>query len=79
MLVRNGLGLAASHRDDDFQPVAIHQRHVRMTSTRDDFPITLDGDAFTGVTKRLDQRGDGEGLRESAKFAVKRYFHSRRF
>ena len=72
MFVRNGLGLAASHRDDDFQPVTIRQHHVRMTSTRDDFPIALDGDAFAGITKRFDQRGDSERFRESAKFTVER-------
>ena len=69
-------GLAAT---DDFQPVTIRQHHVRMTSTRDDFPIALDGDAFAGVAECLDEFGDAERAGELADLAVDRDFHGARF
>ena len=61
---------AAPHRDDDLQPVAVRQLLRGKLAARHDRAVALQGDAFAGQPHLLDERGDADGLRKLAGFAI---------
>jgi len=62
--------LTAAHRDDDLQFVALRQLLRRKGTARHDLAVALQRDALAGQPHLLDEGGDADGLRESARFAV---------
>ncbi len=69
--------LAATDGDDDFQLITADQRGLRMLALGNNFAIALNGDAFAGVAKRIDEGGNRERGRELAIFAIDLEFEHR--
>src|SRR5436190_14330828 len=46
----------STHRDHDFQPVAVGKQRGAMRAARHDFAITFDGDLAAGQRQALKQR-----------------------
>lgn len=63
-------GSAATDGDDDFELIARRQRRFTVQALRDDFAVSLDGDALAGVSQMRNERRDGQRGRKQAVFAI---------
>src|SRR6185312_8542134 len=69
-------GLAATHRADDLEAVAVGERRVGIAAARHDLPVQLDGDTLAGERQRVEQRGDaGWRVAERARLAIDAEVH----
>src|SRR3989338_3863597 len=69
-VARYGLFLASAHRNNHLQSIAVRQLPRGEHAARHDLAVALQRDALAGQPHLLDESGDADGLRESARFAV---------
>jgi hypothetical protein len=70
MIVVNNCGLTATHRDHDFETIAVLQYTGIKPAAWHDFAVTLHGDALARQLHCVDQFGATRCVVEGARFAV---------